>query len=130
IILSHDGLLAKYFDKLGNTSDWHHQKLQGMPPIGSVLSQIQDAERLKVTALRLLGAGQTGEAQPLLRQYLEFKLLQVITKVSIPVPLDFAIKDHQKMVSNCLDAIQASLRLHKKAGDLILTTAQQKDLET
>jgi recombinational DNA repair ATPase RecF len=102
IIFSHDGLLAKYFDKLGSTSDWHHQKLQGMPPIGAVTSNVQDSDRLKTTALRLLGAGQTAEAQPLLRQYLEFKLLQVITKVSIPVPLDFAIKDHQKMVSNCL----------------------------
>jgi hypothetical protein len=130
INLSHDGLLAKYFDKLGSTSDWHHQKLQGMPPIGAVISQVQDAHRLKTTALRLLGAGQTAEAQPLLRQYLEFKLLQTITKVSIPVPLDFAIKDHQRMVSNCLDTIQAAIKLHKKAGDLILTPVQQKDIDT
>lgn len=130
IILSHDGLLAKYFDKLGSTSGWHHQKLQGMPPIGAVISQVQDADRLKTTALRLLGAGQTAEALPLLRQYLEFKLLQIITKVSIPVPLDFAIKDHQKMVSNCLDAIQAAINLHKRAGDLVLTATQQRDMDT
>ena len=29
IILSHDGLLEKYFDRLGGTADWHHNKLQG-----------------------------------------------------------------------------------------------------
>lgn len=130
IILSHDGLLSKYFDKLGNTTDWHHQKLQGMPPMGAVLAQVQDADRLKKTAQRLLNAGQTSEAQPLLRQYLEFKLLQIITKVSIPVPIDFAIKDHQKIVSNCVDAIQVAIKLHKKADDLVLTPTQQKEIDT
>ncbi len=130
IILSHDGLLAKYFDKLGNTTDWHHQKLQGMPPMGAVISNVQDADRLKVTAQRLLSAGQISEAQPLLRQYLESKLLQIINKASIPVPLDFATKDHQKMVSNCLDAIRAAIDLHRRAGDLILDATQQRELDT
>jgi hypothetical protein len=37
IILSHDGLLEKYFDKLANTKDWHHQHMQGLPPAGSVM---------------------------------------------------------------------------------------------
>jgi recombinational DNA repair ATPase RecF len=130
IIFSHDGLLAKYFDKLGNTQDWHHQKLQGMPPIGAVISQAQDADRLRSTAQRLLSAGQIAQAQPLLRQYLEFKLLQVINKVAIPVPLDFAIKDHQKMVSNCLDAIGKAIDLHGRAGDLIVDAGQQRDIDT
>ena len=34
------------------------------------------------------------------------------------------------MVSNCLDAIQAAIKLHTKAGDLILTAAQMKEIDT
>jgi hypothetical protein len=120
IILSHDGLLEKYFDKLGNTPNWHHQRLQGWPPMGAVMSQTQDTNRLRGTATRLLAAGQVREAEPLIRQYLEFKLLQIISKVRVPVPLDFAIKDHMKMVSNSLDAIGAAVDLHRKAGTLVL----------
>lgn len=130
IILSHDGLLEKYFDKLGNTSDWHHQKLQGWPPMGAVMSQTQDANRLCVTASRLLDAGQVKEAEPLIRQYLEFKLLQIINKVRIPVPFDFAIKDHMKMVSNCLAAINAAIDLNKKAGTLVLDARQVSGIDT
>jgi hypothetical protein len=130
IILSHDGLLEKYFDKLGNTGDWHHQKLQGWPPMGAVMSQIQDAQRLKANTLKLLNAGQVKEAEPLIRQYLEYRLLQIINKVGIPVPLDFAIKDHIKIVSNCLSAIEAATKLHEKAGDLVLDSQQLRDIDT
>jgi len=130
VILSHDGFLEKYFDKLGNTVDWHHQRLQGWPPLGAVMSQVQDATRLRTTALNLLDAGQVKEAEPLIRQYLEFKLITIIRKVSIPVPLDFAIKDHMKMVSNCLDAISTAIELHKKAVTLVLEAAQINDLDS
>ena len=130
IILSHDGLLEKYFDKLGNTEDWHHQKLQGWPPLGAVMSQNQDADRLKTTATKLLDAGQVKDAEPLIRQYLEFKLLQIINKVRIPVPLDFAIKDHLKMVSNCLDAIGSAIDLHRKACNLVLDAKQLADVNS
>lgn len=130
VLLSHDGLLEKYFDKLGSTPDWHHQKLQGWPPMGAVTSHTQDANRLKVTAIRLLDAGQVKEAEPLIRQYLEFKLLQIINKVRIPVPLDFAIKDHMKMVSNCLEAIGAAIELQKKAGTIVLDAKQVADIDT
>jgi len=58
IILSHDTALEKYFDKQNGTVDWHHQKLQGMPPKGRVMIDAQQADRLKVTAQTLLGAGQ------------------------------------------------------------------------
>lgn len=129
IILSHDSLLEKYFDKLGNNADWHHQKLQGWPPTGAVMSQSQDANRLRETAIHLLDAGQVEAAKPLIRQYLEFKLLQIISKVQIPVPLDFVMNDHKKMVSNCLNAINAAVHLHKKAGDLVLDDAQVEALD-
>lgn len=128
IILSHDGLLEKYFDRLGGTGDWHHNKLQGSPPMGAILSQNQGADRLKNTITTLLLAGQITQAEPLIRQYLEFKLQQIIRKVCIPVPLDFAIKDTNRMVSNCLDAISSAVDLHKKAGSLILEARQVNDL--
>jgi hypothetical protein len=130
IILSHDGLLEKYFDRLGNTADWYHQTLQGWPPRGAVMSQAQDTDRLKKTAIKLLTAGQRKEAEPLIRQYLEFKLLQIINKVQIPVPLDFAIKDHQKMVSNSLEAINTAIKLHKNAGRLVLDPKQLQAIDT
>jgi hypothetical protein len=110
--------------------NWHHQRLQGWPPLGAVMSQTQDTNRLRTTAVRLLDAGQVKEAEPLIRQYLEFKLLQIINKCRIPVPIDFAIKDHLKMVSNCLDAIWAAVQLHKLAGSLILDAQQVTNLST
>lgn len=130
IILSHDGLLEKYFDRLGGTPDWHHNKLQGAPPMGAILSQMQGADRLKNTINTLLAAGQVSQAEPLIRQYLEYKLQQIIRRVDVRVPIDFAIKDTSRMVSNCLDAITSSVDLHKLAGTLILDAQQIADLDT
>lgn len=130
IILSHDSLLEKYFDKLGSTAAWHHQKLQGMPPVGMVLSQSQDSNRLRSNADRLLEAGQVQEAKPLIRQYLEHKLLKIIQKVKIPVQLDFAIKDDKKMVSNSIDAINVAIDLHDRAGDLVLDAQQTQNFKS
>ena len=130
IILSHDGLLEKYFDRLGGTAGWQHNKLQGSPPMGAILHQAQGADRLKTTIAALLAAGQVSQAEPLIRQYLEYKLQQIIRKVDIPVPIDFAIKDTSRMVSNCLDALTSAIELHKKAGTLILDTQQVQDIDT
>lgn len=130
VLLSHDGFLEKYFDRLGNTAEWHHQRLQGWPPMGTVMSHAQDADRLRVSAESLLNAGQVREADPLIRQYLEFRLLQVIQKVGIPVPFDFAVKERNRMVSNCLDAVQSAVNLHRQAGTLILDEQQVADLTT
>lgn len=129
IILSHDGLLEKYFDRLGGTSGWHHNKLQGSPPMGAILHQAQGADRLKTTITSLLAAGQVSQAEPLIRQYLEYKLQQIIRKVDIPVPIDFAIKDTSRMVSNCLTAITSAIELHKKAGTLVLDAQQVRDMD-
>jgi len=131
IILSHDGLLEKYFDRHAEAgSDWLHNKLQGSPPMGAVLSQRQDANRLKITINTLLNAGQTTQAEPLIRQYLEYKLHQIIRKGNVPVPIDFAMKDHSHMVKNCLDAITSAVELNKKAGTLALDAQQAKDMDT
>jgi hypothetical protein len=101
-----------------------------MPPLGAVMSQAQDANRLQTTAIKLLDAGQVKEAKPLIRQYLEYRLTQIISKVGIPVPMDFAIKDTMKMVSNSLNAIEAAVKLHKAASSLILDAQQIRDLST
>ncbi|MCS6293373.1 MAG: AAA family ATPase [Nitrospira sp.] len=130
IILSHDGLLEKYFDRLGGTTGWHHNKLQGSPPMGAILNQAQGADRLKTTIASLLSAGQVSQAEPLIRQYLEYKLQQIIRRVDIPVPIDFAIKDTSRMVSNCLDAITSAVELHRKAGTLVLDLQQVQDIDT
>ena len=130
IILSHDGLLEKYFDRLSGTTGWNHNKLQGSPPMGAILHQAQGADRLKTTIASLLGAGQVSQAGPLIRQYLEYKLQQIIRKAAIPVPIDFAIKDTSRMVSNCLDAIASGIELHKKAGTLVLDAQQVQDIDT
>lgn len=130
ILLSHDGLLEKYFDKLSGGSDWHHQRLQGWPPLGAVWTVGQDANRVRQTAAGFLAAGQVKEAEPLIRQYLEFTLERVIRKVNIPVPFDFAIRDHMRMVGNSLDAIMAAVKLQQLAGGLVLDASQVADLET
>ena len=130
IILSHDGLMEKYFDRLSGKTGWYHNKLQGSPPMGAILHQAQGADRLKATIVSLLSAGQMTQAEPLIRQYLEYKLQQIIRKVDIPVPIDFAIKDTSRMVSNCLDAISSAIELHNKAGTLVLDTQQFQDIDT
>lgn len=129
IILSHDGLLEKYFDRLDSEAKWRHNKLQGSPPMGAILNQAQGTDRLKATIGRLLAAGQMTEAGPLIRQYLEYKLLQIIRKTNIPVPIDFAIKDTTRMAQNCIDAITSCVKLHQKAGTLILDSTQLNALE-
>ena len=130
IILSHDGLLEKYFDRLGGTLGWHHNKLQGSPPMGAILHQAQGADRLKTTISLLLSAGQVNQAESHIRQYLEYKLQQIIRRVDIPVPIDFAIKDTSRMVRNCLDAITFAIELHKKAGTLALDAQQVQDIDS
>ena len=124
IVLSHDGLLEKYFDRLDDTTSWHHNKLQGSPPMGAILHQKQGANRLKNTITGFLDAGQVSQAEPLIRQYLEYKLLQIIRRVDIPVPIDFAIKDTTRMVGNCLGAITSAINLHKKAETFVLEKQQ------
>jgi len=130
IILSHDGLLEKYFDRLNSQADWSHTQLLGAPPMGAVTGQSQTPDRLKNTITNFLNAGQTTQAEALIRQYLEFKLQQVIRKVGIPVPFDFVINDHSHMVQNCLNAINTAVDLEKRAGSLVLTAQQIKDIDT
>jgi len=129
IVLSHDGLLEKYFDRMASEGQLHHQRLQGSPPSGFVLTQAQDANRLRTAAEDALNAGQVDKALPLVRQYLEYVMLGVIRSVQVPVPIDFSIRDDRKMVQNCLDCIELMVDTHDAAGTLILSAQQRHDLK-
>jgi ABC-type hemin transport system ATPase subunit len=130
ILFSHDVALEKYFDRLDAEPGWNHQKLQGWPPLTPVTAHGQNPDRLRSEAERFLLAGQIQEGSGLIRQYLEFVLQQIIKKVQVPVPLDLAVNDHQKMVSSCLEAIIYAVKIHEAASQIILTTQQIADLQT
>jgi hypothetical protein len=129
IILSHDTSLEKYFDKLNGTADWHHQKLQGMPPRGRLMVAAQQADRLKAQAEQYLNAGQIDIGEPFVRQYLEYKLGQIISRLTVPVPPDYATREDRRTLSTYMDAITAAVSLYQAAGRCVLTTQQITDLQ-
>jgi AAA domain len=128
IILSHDTSLEKYFDRLGNTTDWHHQKLQGMPPRGRLMVSAQEADRLKAQAQQYLNAGQIDQGEPFLRQYLEYKLGQIIARLVVPVPPDYATRGDRRTLSTYIEAITNAVGLYQAAGRSVLTQQQVTDL--
>jgi hypothetical protein len=77
-----------------------------------------------------VSAGQLEQASGVLRQYLEFVLTQIISRIRIPVPIDLAVEDHAKMVQSCLDAIDYAVRIHGQVGTLVLEKQQASDLTT
>lgn len=127
ILLSHDTLLEKLFNR-HNGQGWRHQRLEGTART-AVLPQSDAVNRVRDATLRFLQAGQIDDAAPRLRQYLEHRLLEIIQKVKIPVPIDFALDDNNKQVGNAVGAIEAAVKLHKAAGDLVLDAAQQTGLQ-
>lgn len=129
IILSHDTSLEKYFDKLNGTADWHHQKLQGMPPKGRLMVSAQEADRLKTQALQHLNAGQIDIGAPFLRQYLEYKLGQIIAKLEVLVPPDYATRGDKRTLSTYIDAIGEAVKLYQAANRCVLTLQQITDLQ-
>lgn len=129
IILSHDSALEKYFDKQNGTTDWSHQKLQGMPPIGRVMVSAQEADRLKVQAQKFLNAGQVDFGAPFVRQYLEYKLGHIISRLEIPVPPDYVTRGDSRTVSTYLTAIVDMIDLYQAAGQCVLTPQQIADIK-
>jgi len=129
IILSHDTTLEKYFDRLNGTTEWNHQKLQGMPPRGRLMIAAQQADRLKAQAEQYLNAGQIDVGEPIVRQYLEYKLGQIITRLEIPVPPDYATRGDKRTLSTYLGAITAAVSLYQAAGRCVLSTRQITDLQ-
>nr|WP_321482057.1 AAA family ATPase [uncultured Cohaesibacter sp.] len=129
IILSHDTSLEKYFDRLNGTTEWNHQKLQGMPPRGRLMIAAQQAERLKAQAEQYLNAGQIDIGEPFVRQYLEYKLGQIITRLEIPVPPDYATRGDKRTLSTYVDAITAAVALYQAAERCVLSAQQITDLQ-
>lgn len=129
IILSHDTSLEKYFDRLNGTTEWNHQKLQGMPPRGRLMIAAQQADRLKAQAEQYLNAGQIDIGEPFVRQYLEYKLSQIITRLAIPVPPDYATRGDKRTLSTYVDAITAAVALYQLAGRCVLSAQQVADLQ-
>lgn len=129
ILLSHDTLLEKLFNKHAGTPHWNHHRLEGTAQT-AVLPQSIAANHVKDAIDKALLAGQVKSAAPRIREYLEFKLQEIINRVSIPVPLDFALDDNKKLPQTCIDAITDHVALHQAAGKLILTTAQEGSLTT
>ncbi len=128
ILLSHDALLEKYFSRLSGSAAWHHVRLVGSPPKGAVYTESVNVNYLRTDIERLLDAGRVHQAEPLIRQYLECRLLQILRKVSIPVPIDFAVRDDRRMVQDCLDCITTAVELHRLAGILVMDPSQVSDL--
>ena len=75
-----------------------------------------------------LKAGQIKQAEPLIRQHLEYRLGQIISKVTIPVSIGFAMKDNMRVVGSSLDAVRDGVQLYKAASKLILDVNQQSSL--
>ena len=125
ILLSHDGYLEKYFNRMvSEAGDWRHQKLLGASPKGALLTNQQQVDNLKVLAQGYLNAGQVEVGAPLVRQYLEFKLDQVINKLQIPVPPTYATHGDTRVVSKSLEVIDASIDVYQKAGILVMQPTQ------
>jgi hypothetical protein len=129
IILSHDTSLEKYFDRLNGTAEWHHQKLQGMPPRGRLMVSAQEADRLKAHAQQHLNSGQIDIGEPFVRQYLEYKLGQIITRLGVLVPPDYATRGDKRTLSTFTDAITQAVTLYQAAGRCVLSAQQIADLQ-
>lgn len=127
IVLSHDTMLEKLFNKNNGSPDWQHQRLEGTAQT-AVLLQSGAVNKVRDATNDLLAQGRAIEAGPFIRQYLEYQLGRIITACKIPVPIDVAYSDENKMASNLLGAIQDAVNLHKKAGLIVLDTAQQSGL--
>lgn len=128
IVMTHDSIMQKYFEGVPGGGNVKHQVLEGYPP-GGLAMRGQSPSRIRKVASDSLNAGQVDVGGPWVRMYLECILMMVIRKLQIPVPIDFAIKDHKRMVSNCLDAINAAVDVHERANDIVLETPQVTNMK-
>lgn len=129
ILLSHDTMLEKLFNKHSGSGTWWHQRLEGSPQI-AVLPQAGAVNKVRDRTITMLQAGQVDSAKEGVRQYLEYRLSDLISKLRIPVPVDIAFNDDKQLSSEFLRAIEAAVKLHKAANSLELDAAQQAGLNT
>lgn len=123
IILSHDTILEKLFNKHAGSPTWSHQRLEGTART-SVLTQAGAVNKVRDATLDLLNQGRVIDAAPRIRQYLEYILAKVIDRCRIPVPMDLVFADEKHTPGAYLEAINAAVDLHTRAGDLVLDAAQ------
>jgi AAA domain len=128
ILLSHDTLLEKLFNKHSASGDWCHQRLEGTART-AVLPQSGAVNKVQDTTIDLLNQGRVDEAAPWIRRYLEYRLHEVIDRCKIPVLMDIAFGDDKRTPGEYLKAIEAAVRLHLQAGNLILDATQQRDMQ-
>jgi hypothetical protein len=128
ILFSHDTLLEKLFNKLSNSSQWMHQRLEGTART-AVLPQSGAVNKVRDATLDLLNSGRVDDAAPRVRQYLEYTLHDVISRCRIPVTLDLAFGDDKRTPGEYLKAIEAAVKLHDKASMLVLDSAQMAALQ-
>jgi hypothetical protein len=129
ILLSHDTMLEKLFNKHTSSGTWWHQRLEGSPQI-AVLPQAGAVNKVRDRTISMLQAGQTDSAKEGVRQYLEYRLSDLISRLRIPVPVDIAFNDDKQLSNEFLKAIDASVKLHKAANCLMLDAAQEAGLNT
>jgi len=127
ILLSHDTMLEKLFNKHTGSGVWWHQRLEGNPQF-AVLPQAGAVNKVRDLTISMLQAGQADFAKEGVRQYLEYRLSDLISKLRIPVPVDVAFNDNKQLAGEFLGAIDAAVKLHKVGGSLILEPAQEAGL--
>ncbi len=128
ILLSHDTMLEKLFNRHSNSASWSHQRLEGNART-AVLPQSGAVNKVRDTTIDLLNVGRIDDAAPRIRQYLEYMLHDVIDRCRIPVPLDLVFGDDRRTPGEYLNAIDAAVKLHEKAGTLVLDKAQVQALQ-
>jgi hypothetical protein len=128
ILLSHDTLLEKLFNKHARSPDWAHQRLEGTAHT-AVLLQSGAVNKVRDATNTLLNQGRVDDAAPRLRQYLEYALQTIIDKCRIPVPPDLAFGDDKRTPGEYLNAIKAAVELEERAGSLILEPTQTQALQ-
>jgi hypothetical protein len=82
------------------------------------------ADRLKAQALAQLNVGDVDLGGPLVRQYMEYKLGTIISKLQILVPPDYATRPDRRTLSTYIDAIVGAVKLYTAAGSCVLEPAQ------
>lgn len=127
ILLSHDTMLEKLFNKHTGSGVWWHQRLEGNPQF-AVLPQAGAVNKVRDLTISMLQAGQADFAKEGVRQYLEYRLSDLISKLRIPVPVDVAFNDNKQLAGEFLGAIDAAVKLHKAGRSLILEPAQEAGL--
>lgn len=128
ILLSHDTLLEKLFNKHSGSPGWSHQRLEGTART-AVLPQSGAVNKVRDATIDLLNAGRVDDAAPRIRQYLEYVLQAVIDRCRIPIPPDIAFGDDKRTPGEFLKAIEAAVDLEQRAGSLILDATQVQNLQ-